>query len=127
MAAPSTVEEYLAELPDEARAAMEEIRAAIRAAAPEATEGISYRIPTFKINGRALVWYAAFKDHYSLYPATDALHQKLGEELKPHFSGKGTLRFDADKAIPTDLIRQIVEVRLEEAAGIRPEPPPGSP
>jgi uncharacterized protein YdhG (YjbR/CyaY superfamily) len=116
MAGPSTVEEYLAQLPDEARAALEEIRATIRAAAPDASEGISYQIPTFKIHGRALVWYAAFRDHYSLYPATAGLRQKLGEELKAHFSGKGTLRFDAGKPIPKDLIRKIVEVRLEEAA-----------
>jgi uncharacterized protein YdhG (YjbR/CyaY superfamily) len=115
MAGPNTVEEYIAEQPIQARAALEEIRAAIKSVAPEATEGISYRIPTFKINGRALVWYAAFKDHYSLYPATDALRAKLGEELEPHFSGKGTLRFPADKPIPSELIRRIVEVRLEEA------------
>jgi uncharacterized protein YdhG (YjbR/CyaY superfamily) len=118
MAGPSTVEEYLAELPAEVRAAMEQIRATIKAAAPEATEGISYQIPTFKMNGRALIWYAAFRDHYSVYPATDGLRQQLGEELKPHFSGKGTLRFDMDEPIPTELIRKIVEVRLGEASAL---------
>jgi uncharacterized protein YdhG (YjbR/CyaY superfamily) len=118
VAGPSTVEEYLAGLPAEARAALEQIRAAIKAAAPEATEGISYQIPTFKVKGRALIWYAAFKDHYSVYPATAGLRQQLGEELKPHFSGKGTLRFAVDRPIPTDLIKRIVAVRLDEAAAL---------
>lgn len=112
MSAPSTIDEYLAEQPAEARSALEEIRAAIKAAAPEATEGISYRIPTFKVSGRALIWFAGFKDHYSLYPYTEVLIAELGEELKPHLSGKGTLRFDAGEPIPTELIKKIVAVRL---------------
>ena len=116
MSAPSTIDEYLAQQPVEARSALEEIRAAIKAAAPEATEGISYRIPTFKVGGRALIWFAGFKDHYSLYPYTEALIDELGEELKPHLSGKGTLRFDAGAPIPTELIKRIVAVRLEELA-----------
>ena len=114
MAGPSSVDEYLAEQPPRARAALEQIRAAIKSAAPEATEGISYKMPTFKLNGRALVWFAGFKDHLSLYPYTERLLDELGEELKPHVSGKGTLRFDADKPIPVDLVKRIVAVRLKE-------------
>ena len=114
MAEPDSSEEYMAALSAEQRAAMEQIRHAIRTAAPEATEAFSYRIPTFKQHGRSLVWYAAFKDHYSLYPYTDGLLAALGDELKPHISGKGTLRFEVDKPIPTDLIKRIVEVRLTE-------------
>lgn len=115
MAVPSSVDEYLAEQPSEARAALEQIRSAIKSAAPEATEGISYQIPTFKINGRALIWFAGFKDHFSLYPYTARLLEELGDELKPHISGKGTLRFAADKPIPVELIKRIVQVRLAEA------------
>jgi len=115
MAGPSSVDEYLAEQPPWARAALEQIRAAIKSAAPEATEGISYKMPTFKLNGRAFIWFAGFKDHLSLYPYTERLLEELGEELKPHVSGKGTLRFDADRPIPVELIKRIVQVRLAEA------------
>jgi len=114
MAGPSSVDEYLAEQPPRARAALEHIRAAIKSAAPEATEGISYKMPTFKLNGRAFIWFAGFKDHLSLYPYTERLLEELGEELRPHVSGKGTLRFDADEPIPVDLVKRIVAVRLKE-------------
>lgn len=114
MAGFSSVEEYLAEQPPRARAALQQIRAAIKSAAPEATEGISYNMPTFKLNGRAIIWFAGFKDHFSLYPYTARLLEELGEELEPHVSGKGTLRFDADEPIPVDLVKRIVAVRLYE-------------
>jgi uncharacterized protein YdhG (YjbR/CyaY superfamily) len=116
MAATTSVEDYLAALPDEPRAALEELRTAIRVAAPEATETIAYEMPAFKVDGRFLVSYAAFKDHCSLFPASGAVMEALGEELKPYFSGKGTLRFRADKPLPPDLVTRIVKVRLEEDA-----------
>jgi len=68
MVGPASVEDYLAALPEEQRAALEKLRKTIRAAAPEATETISYQMPTFKDHGRVLVYYAAFKDHCSLFP-----------------------------------------------------------
>jgi uncharacterized protein YdhG (YjbR/CyaY superfamily) len=80
----------------------------------DATEAFSYRIPTFKQKGQSLVWYAAFKDHYSIYPYTEGLLAALGEELEPHISGKGTLRFEMKQPIPTDLIERIVRARLSE-------------
>jgi uncharacterized protein YdhG (YjbR/CyaY superfamily) len=116
MAAPTTVEDYLAALPERWRASLEKLRKAIKAAAPEATETISYRMPAFKDHGRILVYYAAFNDHYSLYPASAAVMEVLGEELKPYFSGKGTIRFDADRPIPVALVKKIVKARLEENA-----------
>jgi uncharacterized protein YdhG (YjbR/CyaY superfamily) len=114
MAGPNSIEEYMAGLSAEQRAAMEQIRAAIKSAAPDATEAFSYRIPTFKQKGQSLVWYAAFKDHYSIYPYTEGLLAALGEELEPHISGKGTLRFEMKQPIPTDLIERIVRARLSE-------------
>jgi uncharacterized protein YdhG (YjbR/CyaY superfamily) len=114
MAGPTSVEDYLAGLPGEQRAALEKLRTTIRAAAPEATETISYQMPAFKQDGRFLVSYAAFKDHCSLYPASYAVMETLGEELKPYFSGKGTLRFHADEPIPTGLVKKIVQLRLKE-------------
>jgi uncharacterized protein YdhG (YjbR/CyaY superfamily) len=89
LAGPTSVEDYLAALPEEQRVVLEKLRKTIRAAAPEATETISYQMPTFKDHGRVLVYYAAFKDHCSLFPASNAVMEALGKELKPYFSGKG--------------------------------------
>ena len=119
MAGPTGVEDYLAALPDEQRAALEKLRKTIRSAAPQATETISYQMPAFKQDGRFLVSYAAFKDHCSLYPASYAVMEALGDELEPYFSGKGTLRFQADEPIPATLVKKIVRLRLEENAGRR--------
>jgi uncharacterized protein YdhG (YjbR/CyaY superfamily) len=112
-----TAEEYLAAQPDERRAALEQIRAAIRQVVPDAVERISYRMPAFEVNGRILVWYAAFARHYSIFPATDALREQLGDRLAPHLAGRGTIRFAADQPIPFQLIEDIVRVRLDELAG----------
>ena len=120
MATPTSVEDYLAALPEEQRAALKKVRETIRAAARQATEKISYAMPAFEQNGRFLVSYAAFKDHCSLYPASTAVREALGDELEPYFSGKGTLRFGADEPIPATLVKEIVRVRLEENAARRP-------
>src|SRR6266540_4087722 len=100
MAAPTGVEEYLAALPEESRAALEKLRNTIKAASPEATETISYQMPAFKLDGRFLVSYAAFKDHCSLFPASGKVMEAHGEELKAYFSGKGPLRFTVDSPSP---------------------------
>ena len=116
MATRSSVEDYLAALPEEQGIALEKLRKTIKAAAPKATETISYQMPAFKQDGRFLVSYAAFKDHCSLYPASYAVMEALGDDLEPYFSGKGTLRFQADRPIPAELVKRIVELRLEESA-----------
>jgi uncharacterized protein YdhG (YjbR/CyaY superfamily) len=116
MAGPTSVEDYLAALPDERRAALEELRQTIKTAAPEATETIAYQMPAFRTHGRFLVSYAAFKNHYSLFPASGAVVEALGAELTPYVAGKGTIRFPADETIPVALVTEIVKVRLEENA-----------
>lgn len=116
MAAPATVDDYLAALPDDRRAAMETLRQTIRAAAPDATELISYLMPAFKSHGTFLVSYAAFKKHYSLFPASGAVVEALGDELTPYLAGKGTIRFPANQPIPVDLVTRILEVRVAENA-----------
>jgi uncharacterized protein YdhG (YjbR/CyaY superfamily) len=117
MTAPTSVEDYLAGLPDQRRAAAEELRQTIKAAAPEATETIAYQMPAYRSHGgQFLVSYAAFKNHYSLFPASQAVIEALGEALKPYLSGKGTIRFPADKPIPAALVTKIVKVRVEETA-----------
>jgi uncharacterized protein YdhG (YjbR/CyaY superfamily) len=117
MATPTSVEDYLAALPEAQRAALEKLRKTIRAAAPEATETISYQMPAFRLHGRFLVSYAAFKDHYSLFPASAKVLEVHGDQLKPYFSGKGTIRFAADKPLPAALVKKVVKTRIEETRG----------
>jgi uncharacterized protein YdhG (YjbR/CyaY superfamily) len=114
MATPTTVDEYLATLPPDRRAAMEDIRAAAKAAAPGAVEVITYKMPGLKTHGQFLVSYDAFKAHYSLFPASDAVVQRLGAEIEPYLAGSGTIRFKASAPIPVDLVRRIVEIRVAE-------------
>jgi uncharacterized protein YdhG (YjbR/CyaY superfamily) len=114
---PATVEEYLAELVPERRAALEGLRTTVNAAAPEATESIAYEMPALRSHGgQFLVSYAAFKNHYSLFPASDRVVATLGDELTPYLAGKGTIRFPASRPIPLDLVRRIVEIRVAENA-----------
>lgn len=115
--ADASVDDYLANLPDDRRTAMEEIRQAIREAAPEATETIAYKMPAFRSHGgRFLVSFDAYKRHYSLFPASEAVVETLGDELAPYLAGRGTIRFPADRPIPIELVRRIVEIRVAENA-----------
>jgi uncharacterized protein YdhG (YjbR/CyaY superfamily) len=117
MAGPTTVDEYLAALSDERRAGVEQLRRTINAAAPEATESIAYLMPALRSHGgQFLVSYAAFKQHYSLFPASEVVIEALGDELTPYLSGKGTIRFPADKPIPVATVTKIVKVRYAENA-----------
>jgi uncharacterized protein YdhG (YjbR/CyaY superfamily) len=117
MAAVTSVEEYLATLPDDRRAAVEELRRTIRAAAPEATETIAYEMPAFRSHGgQFLVSFAAYKNHYSLFPASGAVVEALSEAIEPYLAGKGTIRFPASRPIPVALVREVVKVRLEEVS-----------
>jgi uncharacterized protein YdhG (YjbR/CyaY superfamily) len=108
------VDTYLAALPTEQRAALERVRSAVRSVAPEATETISYRMPAFKDRGRILVYYAAFTDHFSVFPASAFVRQALGAELEPHLAGKGTIRFGYGGRFPIGLVKKIVRARLAE-------------
>ena len=113
MAGPASVEEYLAGLPDDRRAVVEELRRTIKAAAPTATETIAYGMPALRSNGgQFLVSYAAYKKHYSLFPASGAVVEALGEELTPYLAGKGTIQFPADRPIPAAIVT--VKIRVAE-------------
>ena len=114
---PTTVDEYLARLPEDRRAPMALMRATIRAAAPDATEVITYKMPGFKSNGTFLVSYDAFKHHYSLFPASQVVVDALGDEIAPYLVGRGTIRFPANRPIPVDLVTRIVKARLAETEG----------
>ncbi len=119
MPVPATVEEYLAAVPAERRGVMERLRQAIRAGAPEADETIAYGMPAFRSHGgRFLVSFAAYKRHYSLFPASERVVEALGEELRPYLAGKGTIRFPADAPLPLPLITKITEIRFAENAAV---------
>lgn len=114
MATPATVSEYIAAAPPKARKSLRQIRAAIRKAAPGIGERISYRIPTFDLDGRYLLYLAAFKDHVSIYPATASMMARYGEQLKPYRSGAGTLRFAHGERLPLALITRLARLRVQE-------------
>jgi uncharacterized protein YdhG (YjbR/CyaY superfamily) len=114
MAGPGGVEDYLSQVPEEARAALEQLRKTIKAAAPDTTETISYQMPTFKYKGRALVGFAAFKTHCSLFPYSDGVMDSLKDELQSYETSKGTIRFPADRPLPAALVKKIVNARIEE-------------
>jgi uncharacterized protein YdhG (YjbR/CyaY superfamily) len=108
-----SIDEYIAGFPPETQAALEELRALIKARAPGATETISYAIPTFDLNGKHLVHFAGYARHVGLYPAPSGL-DAFKEDLKPYKVGKGSVQFPLDQPLPTDLIRRIVEFRAAE-------------
>ena len=108
------VRSYFTSTPPKARAALKQIRAAIRSVAPRAEEAFSYQIPAFKLNGRMLVWYAAFKAHCSLYPMTGAIRRKLARDLKGFEMSKGTVRLPLAKPIPVGLVKKLVKARMAE-------------
>jgi uncharacterized protein YdhG (YjbR/CyaY superfamily) len=117
----ATVDDYIAGLGDAQRAALTRARDAIRKGIPDADEAISYGIPAFRVNGRAVIYCAAFTGHYSIYPATTTLVDALGDALAPYeYNGKGTIRFPLDRPVPVQLITRIARMRAREDAERRP-------
>ncbi|MGV3601237.1 MAG: iron chaperone [Dyadobacter fermentans] len=111
---PQTIDEYIAGFPDDVQAALQQIRAEVRTAAPEAVETISYDMPTFNLNGTYLIYFAGWKKHVALYPISESIFQKLSEELAGYKGSKGSVHFPLNKPMPLELIRKIVALRIEE-------------
>ena len=110
-----TIDEYLARLSNEQRAALEKLRRDIKAAAPKAEECISYQIPAFRLGGRMLVAFGAAANHCAFYPGAYPVkaHQ---DELQAYDTSKGTIRFPADRPLPATLVRKLVKTRIAEKA-----------
>ncbi len=107
-----TIDEYIANFPVDVQGILQELRQAIRDAAPEAEETISYRMPAFKLNG-VLVWFAVFKNHIGFYPTAAAI-EAFKDKLAKYEVSKGTVRFPLDEPIPFELVKEIVKFRVRE-------------
>jgi len=117
MRKPTSVKQYLSWHNGDRRAALDRLREVIAAAAPGATEGISYSMPAFLLGGKGLVCYAAFKDHYSLFPMSGAVVERHAAELGDRVTGKGTIQFGYDERLPVGLVKKIVKTRVAELEG----------
>lgn len=107
-----TIDEYIGTFPEEDQIVLQKIRETIKKAAPEAKEVISYQMPTFRQNG-ILVHFAAFSQHYSLFPTPSAV-EVFSKKLTAYETSKGTIKFPKDKPIPHNLITEIVKFRVQE-------------
>jgi len=114
---PRNIDEYIARFPRSVQGVLKRVRSAIRKAVPRAEEGISYRIPTYKLHGRYVLYFAGWKQHYSLYPSNDRLVATFKDELAPYeVNNKGTIRFPLSEPVPVKLIEGIARFRAKEVA-----------
>lgn len=114
---PATIDEYLATVSRDKRAALQRLRKTIRATIPRAEECINYGIPTFRLDGRGLVSFAAWAEHCAFYPG--AIVNDLKAELEKYDLSKGTIRFPADKPLPVTLVRKLIKGRIAKVAARR--------
>jgi uncharacterized protein YdhG (YjbR/CyaY superfamily) len=119
-----TIDEYLAALSSDKRAALERLRRMIRAAAPKAEECISYQLPAFRLDGRPLVWFGAAANHCAFYPG--AVVEACKDELKDFETSKGTIRFQPDHPLPAALVRKLVKARIAKNASQQQRRPGGA-
>ena len=110
----TSVDQYIAAQPEEAQAVLQRVRGIIRKAVPGAEEVISYQIPAYRLNGGRVIWFAGWKKHFSLYPATRRLVAEFKKELASYEVGKGTIRFPLSQPVPVKLIERIAKFRARE-------------
>jgi uncharacterized protein YdhG (YjbR/CyaY superfamily) len=117
---PQSVDDYIAAQPEAVRPKLEQVRAAIRKAVPEAVEGIGYRMPGYKLRGKPMLYFAGFKEHYSVFAASGTFFAELEDELKGYELRKGTVHFPLTKPVPVKLITRIAKLRAAGIAGASP-------
>jgi len=110
-----SIDEYIATFPPDVQDTLQRVRTTIRKAVPKAEEAISYQIPTFKLHASYVVYFAGWKQHYSLYPASSQLVAAFKDELAPYQVNKGTIRFPLSKPVPVKLIAGIAKFLAKEA------------
>ncbi|HZL72204.1 MAG TPA: DUF1801 domain-containing protein [Planctomycetota bacterium] len=111
-----SIDDYMQAQPAPVRSILQSVRAAIGKAVPDAEEAISYQLPTFKLHGRAIIHFAGWKQHYSIYPATDGLAEAFRKELAGYEISKGTIRFPLSEPVPLKLIARLAKYRAKVAA-----------
>jgi uncharacterized protein YdhG (YjbR/CyaY superfamily) len=109
-----SVNQYIASKPKAVQSILKRVRSTIRKAVPAAEEVISYQLPTYKLNGRPVIYFAGWKQHYSLYPANDPVVAALKDELAPYEVSKGTIRFPLSEPVPVNLIERIAKFRAKQ-------------
>jgi uncharacterized protein YdhG (YjbR/CyaY superfamily) len=116
MEKPTTIDEYLATVSDDKRAALEKLRRTIRAAAPKAEEYIAYGVPSFRLNG-PLVGFGATSKHCAFYLMSGSILETHKDDVEGYDTSKGTIRFQPDKPLPAALVRKLVKARIAQNAG----------
>jgi uncharacterized protein YdhG (YjbR/CyaY superfamily) len=109
----TSMDEYIATFPDDMQKILKELRSTIRSAAPDAEERISYGMPTFRLNGKYLIYFAGWKNHVSIYPVPSG-SDEFNTNIAPYIAGKGTLKFPLDKPVPYKLITQMVKLQIAD-------------
>jgi len=111
-----SVDDYIAAQPERTVAVLQTLRGIVKRAVPDAEEAISYQIPAYRHASGYFLYISGWKEHYSLYPASDALVAALKDDIKPHLANKNTIRFDLSDPVPTRLIERIAKLRAKEVA-----------
>jgi uncharacterized protein YdhG (YjbR/CyaY superfamily) len=111
----SVIDDYLAGLEEPKRSTLERVRRSILAAIPEAEEGMSYGVPAFRLNGKVVAGFAAFKHHLSYLPHSGSVFPALRDEVSPYRTSKGALQFPIDAPLPQHLVERLVQVRVDQA------------
>jgi uncharacterized protein YdhG (YjbR/CyaY superfamily) len=112
-----TIDDYLAGVTTEQRAALEKVRKAVRAAAPDAEECINYGVAAFRLDGKSIAGFGASKQHCSYYPMSGKVVAALRKELAKYETSKGAVHFPAEKPLPAALVRKLVKARISEIGG----------
>lgn len=110
-----SVDQYISSRPESIQDTLERVRSTIRKALPEAEEAISYQIPAYKVRGQVVIYFAGWKQHYSIYPVSEQMVAAFKDELAPYERSKGTLRFPLSEPVPVRLIGRIAKFRAKEA------------